>query len=770
MEQAIDTRFGSGKAVHRLEDEALLKGHGAYAGDMLPEGCGHVIFLRSTEPHANILSIDATDARAMDGVRLIVTGADLAAENIGHLPGVANFKRPDGSDAAGAPRHILARDRVRFVGEPVVAIVADSKEIAEAAGEAIMVEYEPLPFAITMDEAMAEGAMAIADAPDNIVAATQYGDAAQVDQLFGQAEHVVKLHINNQRLIALTIEPRTVLAQMRDGRLEIRLSSQMPTGIRGAVAGLLGLQTDDVHVLVGDVGGGFGMKTGPYPEDVAVAYCAHRLKSPVAWVSSRDEEFLATYHGRDVVTDAAMALDDAGKILALRVHSRANVGAAPTMSGVAIQALIGPWVQTSVYDIGMIDFAYQAIATNTATTGPYRGAGRPEAIHIIERLMDEAARQTGLDRVALRRKNFVAPSQMPYKNAMGQTYDVGGFESVMDQGLALANWHGFEERAKLSEAKGLWRGLGIATFLEWTGGNALEENVRVSIMDDGVVEVASAINQMGQGIMTSLVQLVVDVFDVAPERIRMVIGDTDHGNGFGSAGSRSLFTGGAAVQVGAGEALDKARALAAEQLEVEAGDLEYAAGIFAVAGTDMKRDLAELAGSQPGGRIEVASSTTAKGPTWPNGCHICEVEIDPETGVTHVAAYASANDVGRVVNPTVVIGQLEGGAVQGIGQALAEEVVYDPEGGQLLTGSLMDYQAPRADIATDLFKTSMDESMPSVNNVLGVKGVGELGTIGATPAVVNAVADALARHGLGQKAADIQMPLTPANLWKVIHG
>jgi carbon-monoxide dehydrogenase large subunit len=522
--------------------------------------------------------------------------------------------------------------------------------------------------------------------------------------------------------------------------------------------------------MVGDVGGGFGMKTGAYPEDLMVAFCAHQLKRPVKWQAERSEDFLACSHGRDVLSHASMALDANGKIVALQVSNVANVGAYPGMTGVAIQLLIGPWVQTGVYDIGLIDYHFKTVMTNTAPTGAYRGAGRPEAIFNIERLMDEASRVSGMDRLTLRRVNMIKPSQMPYKNAMAQTYDTGNFESIMDQALALANWDGFDARAKASEAKGLWRGLGIATFLEWTGGNAMEEKVNVRILADGVIEVFTAVNAMGQGIATSLSQLVVDVFGVDIAQVRVVMGDTDRGAGFGSVGSRSLFTGGSAVSVGSQQALDKARELAAKSLEAAASDLDYASGLFKVKGTDLAISLGQLAAKEPGSRIELDSSTSATGATWPNGCHICEVEVDPMSGEVALCSYTSMNDVGRVVNPTIVMGQLDGGAVQGIGQALCEQVIYDPTTGQPLTGSLMDYAIPHADVMPAFFNTHMDQSVPCKNNVLGVKGVGELGTIGATPAVVNAVADALARQGLSTKTRSLQMPLTPARVWSVIHA
>ena len=762
-------RFGSGQSVRRLEDEQLLRGHGQYADDVVLNAQSRLAFLRSPYPHANIRSIDTTAAQAMPGVHLVLTGAQWRAAGLKDMPPLANFVRPDGKPAATAARCPLAFGRVRFVGEPVVAIVADTEQQAKDAAEAVVVDYEELPCAVTLQDALAPNAPLLSDAPDNRSAETRYGDAASVDKAFASAKHVVKLDIDNQRVAALSIEPRSVLAYVDQGRLTIRMSSQMPTGVRTVVSTLLGLPAEQVRVVIGDVGGGFGMKTGAYAEDVVTAYCAHRLQRPVKWIADRGEDFLSSAHGRDIQCHAEMALNDQGKVLGLRIRTHANVGAYPGMTGIAIQVLIGPWVQTSVYDIQNIDFHYTAVLTNTAPTGAYRGAGRPEAIFNIERLMDEAARQSGIDRITLRRRNFIQPAQMPYKNPMGQTYDTGAFESVMDQGLKQADWSGFDQRAAESARRGLWRGLGIATFLEWTGGNALEENVNVRIMDDGVIEVFTAVNGMGQGIATTLAQLVVDIFNVPLSQVRIVMGDTDRGNGFGSAGSRSLFTGGSAVSVGSTQALERARELAAQALEATPEDVQYDAGRFTVAGTDLHMTLAEVAQRQPERRIELDSKTAASGPTWPNGCHICEVEVDPATGTVQLASYSSVNDVGRVVNPMIVRGQLDGGAVQGLGQALCESLVYDRETGQPVTGSLMDYAVPHADIMPRFFVTSMDESTPCKNNVLGVKGVGELGTIGATPAVVNAVADALARHGKGALSAKIQMPMTPARIWELLQ-
>jgi len=763
-------KFGSGQAVERVEDEHLLKGKGQFADDIEHQAQLHVAFVRSPHAHALIESIEISQAQSMPGVQCVLTGAMLAAAGVKSMVKPVNFKRADGSPIASATRTILATERVRFAGEIVVAVVADSVFNAKNACEAVNIVYKELPCAVTIEDALRHDAPLLADVPDNIVAETRYGDAQKVAEIFASAAHVVKLKIDHQRLIPLTLEPRSVQAHVQDGRLTVRISSQMPSAVRGAVSDLFSIPGENVRVIVGDVGGGFGMKTGAYPEDLAVAYCAHHLQKPVKWQAERSEDFLACSHGRDIESHCAMAIDQEGKILALQVHNLANVGAYPGMTGVAIQLLIGPWVQTSVYDIGLIDFYFKAVMTNTAPTGAYRGAGRPEAIFNIERLIDEAARVSGMDRIQLRRKNFIQPAQMPYKNAMGQTYDTGHFESIMDQALKQADWENFLKREATSKAQGKWRGLGVSTFLEWTGGNALEEKVNVRILADGVIEVFSAVNAMGQGIATSLAQLVVDVFGVDLSNVRVVLGDTDRGNGFGSVGSRSLFTGGSAVSVGAQETLARAKELAAQSLESSVDDLLYESGRFNVKGTDLSITLAALAAKEPSGRIELDSTTAASGPTWPNGCHISEVEIDPQTGVIELCKYSSMNDVGRVVNPLIVKGQLDGGAVQGIGQALCERVVYDRETGQPLTGSLMDYAIPHADIMPEFFTTNMDQRIPSKNNVLGVKGVGELGTIGATPSVINAIADALARNGHQGKTQALQMPVTPSRLWELLQS
>ncbi len=764
-------RYGSGKDVRRIEDPALLRGEGRFTDDVTPAGQTHLVFLRSPHAHARITSIDTSDARAVPGVLAVFTGPELAAAGVKPMGPAVPFPRPDGQPGASAARHPLATDRVRYVGEAVAAIVAESREAAMNGAEAVFVDYDDLPSVVDPLQAIAPGAPVLCDAaPDNIAAEMRHGDAAATEAAFKAAAHVVSLDIVNQRLAPASMEPRVVLAETdaASGRLTITLSSQMPTAVRDGVAGALGLAKEQVRVQVGDVGGGFGMKTGLYPEDIVVAHAARTLKRPVKWCAQRLEEFSASVHGRDVVTKAELALDAHGKVLALRTRSYANVGGYAMTVGVAIQLLIGPWVTTSIYDIPTISLQITAVMTNTTPTGAYRGAGRPEAIYIVERLMDAAAREMKLDGAELRRRNMIRPAQMPYKNPMGQVYDVGQFEKMLDQGLALADWNGFEARRAASKAKGRLRGRGIATFLEWTGGNALSEQVTVNVLAEGIVELTVATMPMGQGINTSLAQLAVDTFGVPLEQIRIRHGDTDRANGFGSAGSRSLFTGGAAVQVASENTIKHAKDLAGEALEAASRDIEYHAGRFSIAGTDRGIGLFELAAKQPAARITADGDATAGAPSWPNACHVCEVEVDPDTGAVEIAAYASVNDIGRVVSPTIVRGQIEGGAVQGIGQALCEQVSYDRDSGQLLTASFMDYALPHADGFRG-FKTVFDTSVPCTTNLLGVKGVGELGTIGATPAVVNAVVDALANAGLGRDAEKIQMPLTAPVVWAALQ-
>jgi carbon-monoxide dehydrogenase large subunit len=765
-------RFGSGQSVRRIEDPALVTGQGRFVDDCTEPGCASLVLLRSPMAHARIVSIDASAARALPGVLAVVTGQDLIESGVGNFPGPApHFKRPDGEPVSPPPRRAIAADCVRFVGEAVAAVVAETPDIARAARDAILVDFEELPAVSGLDAALAPDAPQVwPGAPGNVAARSSYGDPAEVGRIFARAPHTVAIDVVNQRLAPSPMEPRAVLASFdaTSERLTMRLSNQMPSNTRNALAQILGLPKERIRVVVGDVGGGFGMKTNAYPEEVVAAWASMQLARPVKWVADRTEEFLAAVHGRSLRSRAEMALDATGRVLALRIETLADIGAHVTPSSLAIPLLIGPWVSTSVYDIAPVDISISAVMTNIAPLGAYRGAGRPESIYIIERLMDAAARRLAMDPAEIRRRNLIAPGQMPYRNAMGQTYDSGRFESLLDQALALSDWRGFDRRLEECRAAGRLRGRGVTTFLEWTGANVFEERVTVKVSADGFIEIFTATQAMGQGIATSYAQLAVDIFDVPIERVRIIQGDTDRGEGFGSGGSRSLFTAGSAVREASRQTIEIARGHAADALEVAAADLQYRSGRFEVAGTDLGMGLFEIAARQPESNLFLESRTKVDGPSWPNGCHVCEVEIDPQTGVVVIDRYQSVNDVGRVINPMIVVGQLDGGAVQGIGQALCEQVVYDGSG-QLLTASFLDYAMPRAGIVRR-FDTRLDQTTPCLTNPLGVKGVGELGTIGATPVVVSAVLDALERVGLGHRVDALQMPLTSEKIWLALQG
>ena len=766
--QSSSARFGTSQTFNRFEDSRLILGQGRFTDNLKVENAGQMVFVRSPQAHARIVSIDPSAALEMPGVIAIHTGADLETAGVGSLPTVPIFKRADGQPMSTPPRRALAVDFVRFVGEAVVAVIAETRIQAQDAAEAVAIEYDVLPAVADPNDAIAPGAPEIwAAAPGNVSAVTRYGDAKATAEAFDKAAHVVKLDLVNQRVSPNAMEPRAVIASFDEasGRITLQVGSQTPTGTRDTLGdAVLKIGKDKVRVLVGDIGGGFGMKTSLYPEDAAVAFAARLLKRPVRWTGERGEDFLTGTHGRDLISQAELALDAHGKALALRVKSLANIGAYASQAGPIIQLMIGPWVSTSVYDIPLIDFDLRAILTNTAPTGAYRGAGRPEAIYVIERLMNAAAREMKIDVAEIRRRNMVRPEQMPYKNAMGQTYDSGQFAQILGEGLRLADWTGYAERQAQSSKRGKLRGRAVSTFLEWTSGNVFEEKVFCTVQDNGRITVSSGTQAMGQGIETSFKQVVSRVFGITPDKIDVIMGDTDVTTGGGSVGSRSLFVGGSALKVGAERTIEKAKELAAEDFETAVGDVVYAAGKFSVAGTDISIGLFELAGKQEGKRIHIESTSAVGAPSWPNGCHIAEVEVDPDTGIVEVVKYSSVNDVGNVINHPIVHGQIQGGAVQGIGQALGEQVVYDRESAQMLTASFMDYSAPHIGIVRD-FVTEFDETVPCLTNPLGAKGIGELGTIGATPTVVNAVIDALAPRGI----THLDMPLTPARVWQALQ-
>jgi carbon-monoxide dehydrogenase large subunit len=760
-------RFGAGQPVKRLEDHRLLTGKGLFIDDKPEDGALWLYVLRSPHAHAKIAAIDVAPATGMAGVEAVFTGADLIKDDIGTIPTLAIFKRPDGSPMTVPPRRLLAHEVVRFAGEPIAAVVATSRAIAQSAAEAIAIDYEVLPSVVDPILATRPGAPAVwPDAPDNVVAAMSYGDAAKVEEVFSKAAHVVSLDLVSQRLIPSAMEPRSTIAEIdkASGRLLLHVQSQTPGSTRDVLAeAILKRPKESVRVLVGDIGGGFGQKTNVYPEDGIVAYAAVKLNRKIRWCGERTDDFVGGTHGRDLTSTGEFALDAKGRVLAYRVRSVGGTGA--YMSGTAnvIPLVLGPFVQTGVYDLPLVHFEIKTVMTNTAPVGAYRGAGRPEAVFIVERLFDAAARQIGMDPRAIRKMNYIKPAQLPYTNAAGQVYDSGAFAHLLERAAKLADWDGFNARKREARKKGLLYGRGLTSYIEWTGGRAHTEKVSLHATAEGRVILHSGTMAMGQGLATTYTQMMSDTLGIPMDRIDVIQGDTDLATGFGSVGSRSLFVGGTAVAVSTSDMITKAREKASNLLETSVQDIEYRDGFLTVVGTDRRISLFEIARKEDGARLSVDSEGEVDGPSWPNGTHICEVEIDPETGITRVVRYTTVDDVGVAVNPMLVTGQVHGGVAQGIGQALYEGVSYDSEG-QLLTASYQDYCLPRADDIPPISVT-LDDSAPCKTNPLGAKGCGESGAIGGPPCIANGVMDALSELGIRQ----LNTPLTPQKVWKAIQ-
>lgn len=769
MNATGDARFGRGAAALRVEDQRLLTGRGRFTDDWNDAHALHCVFLRSPLPHARIRRIERKAAMEFPGVAAVITGSDLVEAGIQPIPVMPGFKRADGAPAAYPARHALAVDTVRFVGEAIAAVVAATRAQALDAAESLQPEYVELPSVTDALEAARDGAPQLCpDAGSNIVVTARHGNPEAADAAFRAAAHAISVDILHQRLVPLALEPRATIASYdpANDRITIRTGTQTPGRTRDALAGaVLRIAPQQLRLLVGDVGGGFGMKIAVFPEDVVLAYAARKLQRPVRWCAERAEEFLAGTHARALRSRVSLALDRAGRFLALRVHSLADLGAYPGGPGPLVQGVLGPHVATGVYDIPAVDLRVDCVLTNTTPVGAYRGAGRPENIHNIERVVEAAARTLGLDPLEIRRRNFVPAGRMPYRGAMGHTYDSGDFVAVMEKAIALADWNSFPERKAKSAREGKLRGRGIATFLEWTGGNAFSERVRVMVQSQGGVTIWSATQAMGQGLETCYAQLAADVFDLPPEAIQVFQGDTDVVTGFGSVGSRSLYVGGAAVEEGARKTIAAGLERAARTLEAAAADITYAKGQYTISGTDRSVSIFDLARKEPGCALVIDAEFTVQGESWPNGCYVCEVEIDQETGAVELVRFTAVDDVGNPINPMIVGGQIHGGIAQGVGQALLEHARHDRETGQLITGSLMDYGLPHA---CDLppIHHALDTSQPCRNNPLGAKGCGESGTIGSMPAVVNAVIDALAPYQIRH----LDTPLTAERIWNVLRG
>ncbi|NNG04396.1 MAG: xanthine dehydrogenase family protein molybdopterin-binding subunit [Inquilinus sp.] len=762
-------KFGIGQAVPRTEDPRLLTGKGRYTDDVVLSGQAAGYILRSPFAHARIASIDVSAAIAAPGVIGVTTNADLAADGVGSIPVGFVPKNRGGWEMPKPARPALAAERVRHVGDPVALIVAETLDQARDAAEMIEVDYETLPVIVDTAGALADEAPRVWDLErGNLVFDWELGDAGSVDAAFAKAPRVVTVDLVNNRVLANPMEGRACLSAFdpESERFTLYVSSQGVHGIKNQLADdIFGLPPEKFHVMTTDVGGGFGMKIFMYPEYIATLHAARKFGRAVKWTADRSEGFVSDDHGRDNVTRAELALDDDGKMLAIRVDTIANLGAYLSTYGPLIPTLAGCQMLTGLYDIPAAYVHVRGVFTNTQPVDAYRGAGRPEAAFVVERIVDAAARQFGIPAPELRRRNYVPPEAMPYDTALGLTYDSGEFARNLDEALAQSGWESIDERRREAKARGKLRGIGLATYVEACGGGP-DESARVEISRAGAVTLFIGTQTNGQGHETAYKQIIADYLGIEPEDVTVVQGDSDRiPTGRGTGGSRSIPVGGVAVVNASEKIVERAREQAAELLEAAAADIEVVHGRFTIAGTDRSITLTEIAkASSAETPFDETAAFAPPSNTFPNGAHVCEVEIDPDTGMVDVVNYTVVDDFGTVLNPLMVAGQVYGGIAQGLGQALHECTVYEPESGQLLSGSFMDYTMPRAD---DL--PSIDfryNEIPCATNPLGIKGAGEAGCIGAPPAAINAVIDALADYGV----THVDMPATPETVWRLIHG
>lgn len=774
--QALE-KFGIGQAVLRKEDPVLLRGEGRYVDDIALPGQVYAAMVRAREAHGILRGIDLAEARGMKGVLAAFTQADLDAAGFGELRNKFVAKNRDGSAFEPPGRPIMARDRVRFVGEIVACVVARTAAEAQDAAEAVSVDIASLPVVTTTAEAMAEGAPRLYDGvPRNIALDYHFGDAAKVADAFAKAAHVTRLDIRSQRLVINPMEPRGGVVVYNAGarRYELRLSSQGVKGLQNAIAAdvLNGADPRSVQVLTGNVGGSFGMKIFAYPEYACLMHAARLLKKPVKWTDKRSESFVSDYQGRDHDRIAELALDAQGHFLAVRLSGAASLGAYCTPVAALSATINAAKNIQSVYRTPLIEISTQSVFTNTAPIGPYRGAGRPEGNYFMERLIEKAARETGIDSITLRRRNHIKPAAFPHKTASGMTYDSGDFPAMLDAALNAADWKGFAKRKAESRRRGLLRGRGIGQFLEVTAPPSKEFGA-IRFDADGGVTIFSGTMDFGMSHPTTYAQVVTSQLGIPFERIRLSQGDSDTlALGGGSGGSRSMMAAGQAYVEMSGKVIEKGRMAAAHLLEAGVGDIVFERGRFAVAGTDRGIGILDLAARLRAGAASIPQGVPASLDTdhvmdgveasFPNGCHIAEVEIDPETAVVRVVRYLAAGDCGTVVNPLVVAGQVHGGVLQGIGQAIGEDATYD-ENGQLLAGTFMDYAMPRADDAPPV--EVLHVPSPAKTNILGIKGVGEAGCAGSLPAVMNAIVDALGPYGIEH----IDMPVSPGRLFPLLQ-
>ena len=779
---------GIGASVRRKEDLRFLSGHGHYVDDMNRPGQLHAVMKRSDRPHAKLISIDTSAAKAAPGVVAIYTGADTSA--LGSIPCGWLIHNKDGSPMA-EPRHpMLAEGRVRHVGDQIAVVIAETRQQAKDAAELLVIELEDLPAAASVTDAIAPGATPVHEGiADNVCYDWQIGDKAAMEAGFAQAARVVTLDLTNNRLIPNAMEPRAAIGEFdrSTGDYTLYTTSQNPHVIRLLMgAFVLGLPEHKLRVVAPDVGGGFGSKIYHYAEEAIVTWAAGKLGRPVKWTAERGESFMSDAHGRDHVSTARMAVDKDGKFLAAHITTLCNMGAYLSTFATAVPTYLYGTLLAGTYATPAIYAEVKAVFTNTVPVDAYRGAGRPEATFLVERLVDAVAYDTGIDRVALRRRNFIPRDAFPYQTPVALQYDSGDYFATLDAGLKHSDWAGFPARRAAAAAKGKLRGIGISTYVEACGlapskvagalgaRAGLYEVANIRVHPTGSVSVFTGTHSHGQGHETTLAQLVVEQLGVSLANVDVVHGDTAKiPFGMGTYGSRSLAVGGSAMVKAMDKIIAKGKKIAAHLLEASADDIEFKDGKFSVAGTDKVKTFGEIAltayvpHNYPIEELEPGLDETVfydpKNFTFPGGCHICEVEIEPDTGVTRVINFVAVDDVGRVINPMIVEGQVQGGIAQGIGQALYENAVYDASG-QLLSGSYMDYTMPRADNVPNI-NVSTENTM-CTHNPLGSKGCGEVGAIGSPPAVIGAVVDALRDYGVRH----MNMPASPEKVWAIIQA
>ena len=768
-------KFGIGQPVKRFEDRRLLSGEGRFINDVNIAGQAYAVVARSPHAHARIISMDTSAARMAPGVLAIYTGEDIATDGLGTMAPTVQRKRPDGTPMFARSHPGLAQGWVRYVGDPFAVVVAESLMQAKDAAELIDVAYEDLPSVTDTAQAAAGETAVWEECPDNISNVFETGDKAATEAAFAQAAHIVRRRYVISRVYAHFMEPRGVIGSYEPGedRYTLYADVQYPHRVRNALANkIFKIPENKIRVIAGDVGGGFGTKGWQYPEHRLMLWASRKLGRPVKWSCDRSEAILADEHARDNISEAELALDAGNRILGLRVRTVANVGAYVSSDRNLLATFSNVSTLVGVYDIPVAHVHVTCAMSNSNGTAPYRGAGRPEAIYVIERLLDDAARELGLDRIELRRRNIIPSGAMPYRNAFGRTYDCGQFDVNMEQVLKLADYADFEARRLDAQARGKLRGVGFANAIERAASPGLEF-AEIRFNPSGGATILMGSKNQGQGHETIFRQIAAERLGIDPSDIQYIDGDTDRvAFGIGTNGSRSTVIGGSALWAAAGKIIDKGTKIAAHVMEADEGDIEFANGVFTVAGTDQGMSLqdvaksafmhAKLPPSLEGGLFETATFSPETD-TFPNGAHVCEVEIDPDTGQVDLISYAVVDDVGTVINPMGLKGQIHGGIAQGLGQALMEQVVYDPGSGQLLSGSFMDYTMPRADTTCSIQVES--NPVPTKQNPLGAKGAGEAGTVGALPAVMNAVLHALAPLGV----SELDMPATSLRVWQAIQ-